>query len=61
MGRFVTLLRFPSLRVAREWYDNDAYAAIRGLRQGSSRPTAILVDGVPPGHRSRDLLSLLPG
>lgn len=60
-GGFVTLLRFPSRAAAEQWYDSDAYAAIRGLRQASSRPTGIVVEEVAPGHRSRDLLTMLTG
>ncbi|XVX19173.1 DUF1330 domain-containing protein [Actinomycetota bacterium] len=54
---FVTLLRFESVEAARRWYDSPEYGALAPLRQGSSRPTAIIVDGVGPGHRSSDLLA----
>lgn len=55
---FVTLLRFESVEAARRWYDSPEYAAVRPMRQASSTPTAILVEGVAPGHRSSDLLAL---
>lgn len=61
---FITLLRFPSLEGAREWYDSPEYQAIRHLRTDSSAPTDVLVEGVPEGHRSVDLLTqfgLMPG
>ncbi len=55
---FVTLLRFADREAAERWYDSPAYRAIRHLRQDSSTPTGILVEGVAPGHRSADLAEL---
>lgn len=55
---FVTLLRFADLSAAEEWYDSPEYKAVRHLRQHSSTPTAIIVEGVAPGHTSADLAEL---
>lgn len=57
-GGFVTLLRFPDLAAAERWYDSPEYAAVRTLRQQSSTPTALIVEGVEPGHTSADLATL---
>lgn len=60
---FVTLLRFRDRAAAERWYDSPEYRAVRHLRQESSAPTAILVDGVRPGHRAAvvaDLFGLDP-
>lgn len=55
---FVTLLRFADREAAERWYDSPEYREIRTLRQSTSTPTAILVDGVAPGHTSADLATL---
>lgn len=55
---FVTLLRFSDMAAAERWYDSPEYVAVRHLRQSSSTPTAIIVEGVGPGHRSADLAAL---
>lgn len=55
---FVTLLRFEDRAAAERWYDSSEYSAVRPLRTGSSTPTAIIVEGVAPGHRSADLVDL---
>lgn len=55
---FVTLLRFADLSAAEKWYDSPEYRAVRHLRQQSSTPTAIIVEGVEPGHTSADLAEL---
>jgi uncharacterized protein (DUF1330 family) len=55
---FVTLLRFDDREAAEQWYDSPEYRAIRHLRQESSIPTGILVEGVAPGHRSADLAKI---
>lgn len=54
---FITLLEFPSLERAQEWYESEEYQAIRHLRVESSTPTEVIVSGVAPGHRSVDLLA----
>lgn len=55
---FVTLLRFADREAAERWYDSPEYRAVRPLRQNNSTPTAILVEGVEPGHRSSDLAEM---
>lgn len=55
---FVTLLRFADLETAERWYDSPEYRSIRHLRQNSSSPTAVLLEGVAPGHRSSDLAEI---
>lgn len=57
-GGFVTLLRFADRATAEQWYDSPGYRRIRSLRQESSTPTAIIVEGVREGHRSADLADL---
>lgn len=53
---FVTLLQFEDIDQAQRWYRSPEYQAIQGLRAGSSRSTAIIVEGVTSGHRSADLI-----
>lgn len=53
---FVTLLQFDDLTHAQRWYRSPEYQAIQGLRAGSSNATAVIVEGVSPGHRSVDLI-----
>lgn len=55
---FVTLLRFPDRAAAEAGYDSAAYQALLPLRTSSSRGTGIIVEGIPPDHRSADLVSL---
>ncbi|PAY23027.1 hypothetical protein CEY15_10765 [Dietzia natronolimnaea] len=57
-GGFVTLLRFADPASAERWYDSPEYRAVRHLRQQSSTPTAIIVEGVAPGHISADLADI---
>lgn len=58
---FITLLQFPSLDAAQQWYESPEYQTIRHLRCDSSTPTDLIVPGVAFGHRSTDLLSALGG
>lgn len=50
-GSFVpkrlVILEFDSMQAAQDWYESDAYAPARALRQRSTRSDAILVDGLP--------------
>ncbi|GLB65390.1 hypothetical protein NCCP2495_32700 [Dietzia sp. NCCP-2495] len=55
---FITLLRFADRAAAERWYDSPEYTAVRHLRQASSTPTALIVEGVTPGHSSADLATL---
>ena len=58
MNAAYVLVRFDSRAAAERWYDSPEYAAVRHLRQRSSTPTAIIVEGVSPGHRSADLADI---
>ena len=45
----VAAVEFPSLERAREWYDSDAYKAIRHLRIEGARYIGVLAEGgIPP-------------
>jgi uncharacterized protein (DUF1330 family) len=46
----VVILEFPDLGAARGWYDSPAYQAILHLRTDHIPGSAILFDGVRPGH-----------
>jgi len=50
------VIGFPDAERARGWYDSAAYREILPLRTRNSTGTAILVDGVGPGHRATDVL-----
>lgn len=52
----LVVIEFPSLEMARGWYNSDAYAAIRGLRTANADGHVLLVPGVPEGHRAADIL-----
>jgi uncharacterized protein (DUF1330 family) len=41
----VVVVEFPSVERAREWYDSDAYKAIRHLRIESARYIGVLAEG----------------
>jgi len=44
----VVVVEFPSRERAREWYDSDAYKAIRHLRTESARYIGVLAEGGTP-------------
>lgn len=44
----IVILAFDSVEKAREWYDSPAYAAIRPLRQNSTKSRLYIVEGVTP-------------
>jgi uncharacterized protein (DUF1330 family) len=47
-GRRVVILEFPSVEVARGWYDGEAYREARRLRATCARDvTFLLVPGLP--------------
>ncbi|MFF5233111.1 DUF1330 domain-containing protein [Dactylosporangium sp. NPDC000521] len=46
----VVIIAFPSLDAARSWYDSPAYQEILPLRTDHIAGSAILFDGVRPGH-----------
>ena len=43
----VVVLEFPSVEVARRWYDSPEYAPLKALRMKTARTEALLIDGVP--------------
>jgi len=44
-GRLV-VLEFPDADAARRWYDSPEYRAARGVREGASVGSFVLVDGI---------------
>jgi uncharacterized protein (DUF1330 family) len=57
----LVVIRFPSREAAVAWYESPDYQRILPLRVDNSSSTALLVDGVAPGHtgakRVAELLS----
>lgn len=53
----LVVIEFPDMAKARAWYDSPAYREILPLRTGNSEGIAFLIDGVPEGHKSIDLLT----
>jgi uncharacterized protein (DUF1330 family) len=49
----VAVIEFPSMARAREWYESDAYRAIRHHRQEAARYIGVLAEGgnAPPDER----------
>ncbi|RRN58622.1 DUF1330 domain-containing protein [Pseudoxanthomonas sp. SGNA-20] len=52
----LVIIEFPSMELARSWYESEAYQAIRPLRTKNTEGDVLLVQGVPEGHRGVDLL-----
>lgn len=52
----LVVIGFPSMELARGWYESDAYQAIRPLRMRHTMGDVLLVQGVPEGHRGADIL-----
>jgi uncharacterized protein (DUF1330 family) len=50
--RFVVLLEFPSRARAEEWYDSDAYAPLKKLRQSSTDCIGVILSGTDETMRS---------
>jgi uncharacterized protein (DUF1330 family) len=50
------VIEFPTRERAEAWYASDAYQAILPLRTNNAEGSAIIVDGVGPGHRATDLI-----
>src|SRR5690606_41841436 len=57
----LVIIEFPSMELARSWYESEAYRAIRTLRTGNTEGDVLLVHGVPDGHRGVDILGVHPG
>jgi uncharacterized protein (DUF1330 family) len=49
----VAVIEFPSVEIAKAWYDSPAYRAIRHHRQNGARYIGLLVEGgaLPPDLR----------
>jgi uncharacterized protein (DUF1330 family) len=45
-GRLV-IIAFDSIEQARAWYNSQAYAALRPIRQRSGHTNALIVEGIP--------------
>jgi len=41
----LTILQFPSLELARRWYDSPQYTNARSIREGAARMRFVAVDG----------------
>ena len=52
----IVLIGFPSLDLAREWYESPGYQAILPLRTEHSHSMATLLEGVPAGYRAAGLV-----
>lgn len=53
----LVVIEFPSMELARGWYNSDVYKAIRPLRTEHTEGDVFLVQGVPEGYRGADILS----
>jgi uncharacterized protein (DUF1330 family) len=42
----LTIIEFPSLDHAQQWYASDAYRSLKTLRQGASRIRMLFIDGI---------------
>jgi uncharacterized protein (DUF1330 family) len=42
----LTIIEFPSLDHAQQWYASDAYRDLKALRQGASRIRMLFIEGV---------------
>lgn len=51
---FLVLIEFPGYEQARDWYESDAYAALKQLRQQGSRGDAVIIE--PEASPLRDHL-----
>ena len=45
----IVLVQFSSMAAAREWWTSPEYAALKKLRQESTRTNMIVIDGSPAG------------
>lgn len=51
------VIEFDDRSSAERWYGSEAYRKILPLRTNNSTGSAIIVDGVPAGHRATDVLA----
>lgn len=52
----LVIIEFPTMELAKSWYDSAAYKAIRSLRTEHTEGDVLLVQGVRDGHKASDLL-----
>ncbi|EKE67522.1 DUF1330 domain-containing protein [Gallaecimonas xiamenensis] len=52
----LVVIEFPSMELAKNWYESAAYAAIRSLRTSHTEGKVFLVQGVAEGHKGADIL-----
>ena len=52
----LVIIEFPTIELAKAWYDSAAYSAIRPLRTEHTEGDVLLVQGVRDGHKASDLL-----
>lgn len=52
----LVIIEFPTMELAKSWYDSAAYKAIRSLRTEHTEGDVLLVQGVREGHKASDLL-----
>ncbi len=45
----MTIVAFPSMEVARRFYDSPEYRAARAAREGAAQFDMLLAEGLPPG------------
>ena len=55
----LVVIAFPTVEDAERWYASADYQAILPLRTDNSEGETFIVEGVPDGHRSTDLLAPL--
>ena len=42
----MVLLKFPSVKIAREFMDSESYAPVRKMREDNSTGTLVIIEGV---------------
>lgn len=52
----LVVIEFPTMEMARNWYESPAYRAIQPLRGENTEGDVFLVQGVSESHRGVDLL-----
>ena len=52
----LVIIEFPTMELAKSWYDSAAYKAIRSLRTEHTEGDVLLVQGVRDVHKASDLL-----
>jgi uncharacterized protein (DUF1330 family) len=41
-----TIVQFPDMKCLRAWYESDAYAPLRDIREGAAKAKMLAVEGV---------------